>query len=300
MPPTDADTTASRLQGADTVRDYELALDRRAHAEAATAAAKALPWYRASRRRRALEAAAQEHTASSWHVKSIRGSFGPRGVGAHPSAWGVLSGVPEYHLEATLQTLLWAEDDGLRSPMEHLLEQLPQARLDAHRGDHTGEAQVIRTLRSLADATSDQRRRRSLIEHLPVRDRPQVSALSELERGLPPVTLYVSDNSSNNWALLSESDTDGASITLHDIVVPDSLAGMGLGTAALQELCRYADQVGAQIVGTMFPGPGYEDLETRIPRLAAWYARHGFTAGSRPPEAWTAKTHIKRAPQSPT
>ena len=55
---------------------------------------------------------------------------------------------------------------------------------------------------------------------------------------------------------------------MHDIVVHAGLASLGLATAALRELCGYADTVGMAIVGKLWPGPSLDDYDTRVPRLA--------------------------------
>lgn len=86
-------------------------------------------------------------------------------------------------------------------------------------------------------------------------------------------------------------------IGLSDIVVPPWIAGLGLGSAALSHLCRCADDVGATITGVLYPGSAYKnDQETRIPRLARWYARHGFAVGDLPAVQWQIGSSMTRAP----
>lgn len=211
--------------------------------------------------------------------------LGAAGVGSSPGDWGVFSGVPRFHLE---KTLLELASDKLtpatsRDRALQLHRQLPQLRVDAYRGDQSKELNVQDEVLALA-ATVEPSRRRALVEHLPGHVRPLPMRLNELERSQPPITMFVSRFAAD------------VSIKLHDIVVPGWLAGRGLGTAALIHLCRYADHLGASITGQLNPGPGYRDLETRLPRLAKWYARHGFAFGDRPATEWQVGFWISRNP----
>ncbi len=99
---------------------------------------------------------------------------------------------------------------------------------------------------------------------------------------------------------LTEPALGDEEIILCDILVYESVAGLGLGSAALTHLCRCADDIGARIRGALFPKSAYlDDKETRIPRLAGWYARHGFTFeedNDLPPAQWEIRKQIIRAP----
>ncbi|OHU47331.1 hypothetical protein BKG82_27145 [Mycobacteroides chelonae] len=75
------------------------------------------------------------------------------------------------------------------------------------------------------------------------------------------------------------------SLSLNDIVVDDEYRGRGLGSAALEHLCRTADHYGFSIGGCIARQPlryprseqEIEETEQRSLRLARWYGRHGFT-----------------------
>ena len=60
---------------------------------------------------------------------------------------------------------------------------------------------------------------------------------------------------------------------LNDITVEEANSGRGLGSAALEHLCRTADHFGMRITGKIVPR--YHD-EEGAGRLAGWYRRHGF------------------------
>ncbi|WP_404501976.1 GNAT family N-acetyltransferase [Arthrobacter sp. GAS37] len=85
-------------------------------------------------------------------------------------------------------------------------------------------------------------------------------------------------------------------IELHDIVVARELRGKRLGTAALIELCMYADLHGLPIEGMLEPDPGEPD-ET-VATVSRWYASMGFTQGERKPRQWLrGGQHLPLSPQ---
>ncbi|WP_146149599.1 GNAT family N-acetyltransferase [Kineococcus rhizosphaerae] len=267
-------------------------------AEAVQAAAEALAWYRPGRRT-TLDEAARSLERAHQEQEHTRGDFGPHGVGAEPGRWGTLSGAKAFYLEETLRQVLRAEGQrALSVDVAQLLEEMPGVRLNAHRGDRSGEAQVRQAVRVLAGEVKDTGLRRRVVEHLPVEDRPRVHSVRDLHRGHSPITFFVSDDLQETRRWIPGLRKFDECIELHDIVVHDGLGGRGLGTAALQELCRYADDTNMQVVARLNPGPGYDDYDDRVQRLARWYARHGFVVDSLPAEQWPAESVMVREPAS--
>ncbi|GAB7192781.1 hypothetical protein NUM3379_34900 [Kineococcus sp. NUM-3379] len=281
------------------IESHRQALDEAAEAEAAhTEIATAPAWWRWTQRPRAAELADQRGFALT-RARALRQQFGAHGVGSTPGMWGVFSSAQDFYLENTLTSLLgWLNSDHAEATVDQLLKHLPDLRLAAHNGDRSAETRVEGLVRDLAGAVEDRYRRLALLEHLPGHARPLPESVRDIERGLPPVTLYVTDNveEMRRWKRLDPEAR--RQITLHDIVVPGNLTSLGLGTAVLVHLCRFADAVDAEIVGQMYPGPGFDDYETRIPRLARWYARHGFRAGDAPPHTWQGGEEITREPHA--
>ncbi|WP_377652251.1 hypothetical protein [Paenarthrobacter sp. YIM B13468] len=225
-------------------------------------------------------------------------------LGADPHVWGVLSGGQlsgrrggngSFVLEDTLQTLTWPSEStpATASQAHHILAVLPAARAQAELGDHStvpGIENLVLTLAEHPDLKPHQRRR--LLDHLPARSRPIPDSQDSLERGQPPVTLYVDVKGPEE--ALSYASTPR--IRLADIVVADGLQGKGLGTAALTELCMYADRHGLPIEGTLQPGEGKS--EETVAAMSRWYARLGFTQRDREPHQWTRGGTIHRAPRA--
>lgn len=215
-------------------------------------------------------------------LADLEGELGAAGVGAAPHRWGVFSGAGDLTLERTIAGL--AERRALpqvADAVRELHDHLPELRLAAHAGDRSSEREVEALLVQWSALTTTQRDWRALVEHLPGAVRPLPEALSALDRHGPPVTLSITQGPELDPA-------PDARIRLHDIVVSHRFRGLGLGTAALVQLCRYADQVAAPITGEVEPGPGLADREHRVARLTAWYGRHGFTVTGR---------HMRREPR---
>lgn len=273
---------AQRPEAIQAVQLFERACAEADHAQAREVEAAALPWYRWQRRRTLTAQATRDHAHAVSDVERSRRAFAWHGVGSLPGTWGVLSGASGLNLEDTLGRVSgpFGPDLAISSDAAELLRELPLVRLAAHEGDRRGESEVELTVRSLAARATDPKVRRRFIEHLPADARPLADSIADLDRRGHPITVSVTDDLSPTLEWRDGQAYEKQRIKLHDIITHDALAGLGLGSAALQELCRYADAVGLEIVGEMWPGPGFDDRETRLPRLAAWYTRHGFQVGS--------------------
>lgn len=225
-------------------------------------------------------------------------------LGADPREWGVLSGGQlegrrggngRFLLEDTLQTLTWPSDSTPEAAGQarRILSALPNARAHAELGDDSAVSGIENLVLSLAESSGIKpRQRRRLLDHLPARRRPLPDCLEALERGQPPVTLFLDLEGVD----MPHSHPNGPKIRLHDIVVDNRLQGKGLGTAALTELCMYADLHSLSIEGTLQPGAGASD-ET-LAGVSKWYARLGFTQSDREPHLWRRGGIIHRAPRA--
>lgn len=206
--------------------------------------------------------------------------------------WGVLSGGRGMALENTLRNTEVPGDSG-RDLVEQILFALPEVRASAELGKDQGGVAIVESdlLRLIGSLDANPRERRALIEHLPGPRRPLPDSLDGMERGLPPITMFVSQRGVYRGRIDSRYEPY---IELHDIVVTDELQGKGLGTAAMIELCRYADHHGYPIVGELEPGPRYAD--DAVEPLARWYWRLGFRQSNRQPSAWVRGRRISREP----
>lgn len=204
-----------------------------------------------------------------------------------PACGGPFSGTVGYSLENTLTSLL-------RGPLashvatDHavtLLDSLPALRLAAYDGDVRAGRQVEEHVAQLAEMLGGDSRR-MLLEHLSGWARPLPQALDELDRHRGRCCAFVVTVSvSYPLEHLEDFRPDDyqARIEIHDFVVEGSLQGMGLGSAALVELCRFADATAATLVGEL--GPDRRgDEKRKLEQLARWYGRHGFDCGDTPPE----------------
>ena len=225
------------------------------------------------------------------------------GVGSTRTSWGVFSGGTPYYLERTLWKLHRDEKETSRSARDqalHLLRQLPRRRLDAYRDEGRAELDVQAEVLALA-ANLSPSRKKALIEHLPGDLRPLTTSLEALRRREAPILVALRRYDSPDSDDLTDPALGDEAIILSDICVNEWVVGLGLGSAALTHLCRCADDIGATITGELFPGRGYlDDRETRIPRLARWYARHLFTLEDDtglPPDQWQMHKQIVRPPR---
>ena len=245
--------------------------DRRAARGASSQAEELRGISRRTRGSSALLAALAAGSTREWNALSVI----PRG-----SRW------PELSLERTLS---WHRRDLPSRWVDEALEAMPRIRTDAQLGIDTPAlndlhhgllGQAVHGSPEIATV---------LLEHLPGAMRPIPSRVVELQRQTSHVTFHVSEARPDDW------DIDVApAITLGNIVVHGK--GRGLGTALLIQLCRYADVTGSSIVGELAPGPWVP--AARLPAIARWYARHGFTSGLRSPEEWLLGSRICRPPRS--
>ncbi|MDN5766079.1 MAG: hypothetical protein L0H96_09470 [Humibacillus sp.] len=207
--------------------------------------------------------------------------------------WDALSVIPRGRRwpELSLERTLSQHRRELPSPwVDEVLEALPQIRAEVQLQVNTHGVDVLHhgLLDQAAGASAELAT--ALREHLPGPLRPIPSRVAALQRRTAHVTLYVSEPQPNDW----DSDVDVDVITLSDIVVHGK--GRGLGTAVLTQLCRYADATGSSIIGDLIPGPSVP--AEQLPATARWYARHGFTSGSYPPEQWRIGSRIRREPRA--
>ena len=223
-------------------------------------------------------------------------------VGAPARVWGPFSGTAGYNLENTLTSLL-------RGPLAShaaigravtLLESLPRLRLAAYDGDVRVGSHVDETVAQLAEMLGGDSRR-MLLEHLSGWARPLPQALDELDRhrgGGRPFVVTVSVSHPLEHLEHFRPDDYQERIQIHDFVVDRSLQGMGLGSAALVELCRFADATAATLVGEL--GQDHRgDEQRKLEQLARWYGRHGFDCGDTPPERLRRGLRITREPGAP-
>lgn len=240
------------------------------------------------------KALAREVNTTTRHMEFLH-------VGALPNEWGILSGGSvrrdEISLEETLRSIKRSspQDPEVHRKITALLSVLPRTRSLAELGEgsaHTAriEAQVL-TLAQ--DAKLESHQRRALLEHLPGHLRPLPGSINSLDRSLAHIRLSLTFQGPHEETF--ENFAPAARITLNDIVVASEMRGLGLGTATLTELCRYADHHGYPIEGKLQPGPIAPDSD--IPPLARWYARMGFTQGSTEPSQWKRMGTISRAPR---
>lgn len=226
-------------------------------------------------------------------------------LGGDAREWGVLSGGQldsrrvgngSFLLEDTLEVLTRSNiSASVATEIRQLLTALPDARANAALGETSTVADIeTRTLALSESPDFAPHQRRRLIEHLPAVLRPIPASLASLERGQPPVTLFISLQGED----MPYSHPKGPVIRLHDIVVAYELQGKGLGTAALTELCNYADLHSLPIEGMLEPGPGKPD--EAVAAVSRWYARMGFTQGENEPHQWQRGGNIHRAPLTPS
>lgn len=224
-------------------------------------------------------------------------------VGADSHEWGVFSGGELHHrtsasrtflLEDTVKEISWSDKVSIdtTNQIRDLLAALPAARANTELGNNKAIADIEARLVALAESPDlEHQQRRRILEHLPARLRPIPKSLHLLERAQPPVTLFISLQGEN----LPYSHPQGPKIRLHDIVVARELRGKGLGTAALSELCKYADLHDLPIEGMLEPGP--REPEEAVAAVSKWYARLGFTQGELEPREWRRGGTIHRTPR---
>lgn len=265
--------------------------------------------------RRRITAAADAHKSANSALRRADDDIARAHVGSVPGVWGLLSS----DIESTIKYYLRGSvDEELRDRLRAIEPRLFDARISAHEGDRTLEGELTRELARCVDLEPDNARARKLIHHLPSRERrvPEVN-MAAVADGLnagvysPFSARYfhyrdVVNSLSRPRFPLSTFTVSFSSMTeleLHDIVVEAGDTGrrrergrrpVGLGTAALEHLCRSADRYGLAISGNIMPR---DKTEENSERLARWYARHGFAITQTSPAVYM-WAKIRREPQS--
>jgi hypothetical protein len=322
----------ARLQSASRVRheqrpspdaalaEYEAALRRREAAEVGLAALPGRSRWHARRLLRQRSNAKAELSAARASEHEARAALSRSALGAQPKDWGVLSAGGWFNLEASLRALYTGERWFTAPPeaiskrlsagrpevldaMARLQADVLPARLAAARGDRRPEHDIVARLQAIvveladvesalaaADAWDVRQARQVLQGHLPRGARPRARDLTHLETR-HAATLLLNTG---------PGEAPGAPITVHDFYVRDEVLGLGLGTAALGELCDFADYYRRPITAKFVPGrmrgndPNLDPAFT--PRIANWYHRHGFRVGDKPPTEWSVGDKICRGP----
>lgn len=222
--------------------------------------------------------------------RDIAASLERLGVGAEPRHWGVLSvaprhGIPRFSLEQTCKGLLVTADRDKSLALERVAKRLPHARAQAEFGERQPVEAIEADLAQLVEATPHaDPLHRDLVLHLTPERRPLPGSPEALCRTGSPLLLQVSRQ---------DGMDDEPRLFLHDIVVDLELRGAGLGTAALGEVCRYADHLGLPIEGDLTPDAGQDSFA-----LARWYHAAGFRLGDLQPSSWRPGERMRRNPQS--
>jgi hypothetical protein len=302
--------------------EYESALQRREAAEVGLAALPERSRWHTRRLLRQRSEAQAELSAARAREHEARAALPRSALGAQPNNWGVLSAGGRFNLEASLRALhtgeqwfsappeaiskrLAADRPEVLDAMARLQDDVLPARLAAARGDRRFEQDIIARLHAIvvelmgvetavaASHAWDVRQARQVLQgHLPRGARPRARDLTDLETRHAATLLL-------NTGLC---DAPGCPITVHDFYVLHEVLGCGLGTAALGELCDFADRYRRTITASFVPGrmggnnPNLDPVY--IPRMANWYHRHGFRVGDKPPTEWSKGDKICRRPAS--
>ncbi len=253
------------------------------HLEFAQAKEAGSRWWRRQQATRDLWAANQRYRDARHDVVHQR-------VGADPHRWGLLSD----DLENTIDEMIEFRTDNpeLASALKTIHPQLLQARLKAHRGDHTQEHDLTQALADCLNLDISDNVALRILHHLPgwARPIPQVDipAIARTPGGIREKWFhrrYFGQQGNPDLILstLSVSFVHADEIKLHDIHVDATHRSQGLGTAALQHLNRCADHYQLRITGEIMPK---DRTEESAARLAAWYRRHGFNVTQTKPGEW--------------
>ncbi len=259
--------------------------------EAVSATGAAVParrwWWR---KRQYFEALAAFDEANRRFERAFSG-VARAGVGSIPHQWGLLSDNAESTLDYCLDGDISHE---LRRRLKAIRDKLFDARIAAHTGDRDLEAELTCTLASCLDLEPCDERARRLVHHLPAWARPipdvdlDDAAQTLTRRGFVRFAERYFHYMEPAWfcadtrfqlRTFTVSLTAVGTLELHDIIVTElrgdsrPTCAPGLGTAALQHLCRTADHYGLSVSLMIMPG---DRTETSAARLAGWYSRHGF------------------------
>lgn len=210
-------------------------------------------------------------------------------VGAARS-WGVLSGDEHHNVESALlgvrQRLEALGGPRLVAMIRDLKLGASEIRVAVHRGDESARddfacriAQLV-TLCRIADVNRpDESKLLRCDVGLQIRD-------SESLEFYVPVSLreHVADIETivnRNRPVRLEAAWDGDEIYLSGLYIGGAPSGKGAGTAALEDLCNYADRHCVRVRALFGPDePGKPRFSTLSPafldRVARWYERHGF------------------------
>lgn len=92
----------------------------------------------------------------------------------------------------------------------------------------------------------------------------------------------------NLYATRSNLGGSGTHDEIHDLFVPKSLRGKGVGERILRGLTRHADNAGATMSLSQSPEPGFKK------KLSDFYKRHGFVPNKGRNKSFvTRNTHIR-------
>lgn len=251
-------------------------------------------WWRRRQTRNALGTAIWRHAAAADNVTRLR-------VGSDPHRWGLLSD----DLEDTVESLLEfrSENPELAERLNAIRPELLPARLDAFHGDHTREHAITCQLANCLNLEIPDDIALTLVHHLPGWARPipnvDIRALAQTPGGIREQwfdQLYFSQMSDPDRPLSTLTVTFETirTLRLNDIHVIDRYRARGLGSAALEHLCRSADHYQLRIIGDIMP---QDRTEGSAAKLARWYRRHGFDVTKTTPGEWL-WAKINRAPNS--
>ncbi len=196
-------------------------------------------------------------------------------VGADPKRWGLLSDDTERRLGEIIEYGTVSEE--LSVCLAGIREQLLAARVRAHAGCRELETKLTQDLAACLDLPiQDDHVARAILHHLPGWARP----IPPLDLDHVPINTGVGIDRYFDYrdrrvgvTTLSVERVKTDVLWLNDIIVEEAHSGHGLGSAALEHLCRTADHFGMRITGKIMPR--YRDEEGAV-RLAGWYRRHGF------------------------
>lgn len=197
-------------------------------------------------------------------------------AGSAPT-WGLLSSLGRRRYPRTLEQVL-AKLPGSRAKELHDALPLVRARVEVGNG--------AELLQQLEDAVVELSETYPVLrDFLPVSARP-IQSVTQIDRATELITLSITAHSGGRRGT-------GPHIELHEI--NSRFRGAGLGTAALEELCKFADQRRMPIVASFSPGLADEDTAHGL-RLARWFHRHGFRQEDRAPDEWIWTDFMRREP----
>ncbi len=190
--------------------------------------------------------------------------------------WGLLSQAGRVR-PLTLEHVLWRIHD---PRAQDLARSLPMIRAYAVRGH---AAELLRDAERLVRELEFEHR--VLHDFLPLHARDPHVSMTDLDRSTELLKLSVTERDGDSYDRFPH-------VYLHDII--SRHRGSGMGTAALQELCAYADRRGLPILAVFVPGFTATDEDAL--RLACWYYRHGFRQETQTPEDWSHTVPMRRDP----